>query len=375
MREPHAGVAGRDVDVLVVHGVVADEGEVVDRLHDLAAPVEFDLLHHREAAARPRLELAVALRRVVRLAALVVLAADDEQIVVQPDVVVGVARVAGEHLRHRAARHARADHVGHVGRLLRVQRDTVVNWHICRHDERVAGDDVPADVNERRHAAFDVVGVAVAENAAAHAQDRLREPGEILQRVELTLPREMQARAAIPAVRRALDEAHVFQAGAVRGVELALERLALVALSEEEIAVEPREVAVDVLAPHDFVDALDRRAVAVGGHPDRFRAVQLLQLVVAVIEHVGEVAGRHARHAGDERAVVEHGDRQAGLGEVVGGAEARYARADDADVGMDVFFKRPAVRQEGGGGPDGFVAGHGAPSLAKNAPRSPFRAG
>ena len=86
----------------------------------------------------------------------------------------------------------------------------------------------------------------------------------------------MQARAAIPAVRRALDEAHVFQAGAVHGVELALECLALVALSEEEIAVEPREVAVDVLAPHDFVDALDRRAVAVGGHPDRFLAVQLL---------------------------------------------------------------------------------------------------
>ena len=62
VRQAHAGVAGGDEDVVVVHRVVADEGEEVRRLHHLAAPHEFDVLHRREALSRPSLELSIALR-------------------------------------------------------------------------------------------------------------------------------------------------------------------------------------------------------------------------------------------------------------------------------------------------------------------------
>ena len=43
--------------------------------------------------------------------------------------------------------------------------------------------------------------------------------------------------------------------------------LALVALGEEQVAVEALEVAVDALLLDDGLDAVDRRGVAVGGEP------------------------------------------------------------------------------------------------------------
>ena len=145
----------------------------------------------------------------------------------------------------------------------------------------------------------------------------------------------------------------------MRGVEFALERGTLVALGEEKVAVEAGEIAVERFPAHDLVDALDRRGMAVGRDAHRLGAVQLLQLEVAVVEHVGQVAGGHAGHAGDERPVVEHGDRFAGLYQVISGAQAGDARADDAGVDMNVLGQRGALRQRCRGGPDRLVAGHG----------------
>src|SRR5919109_1450157 len=49
-------------------------------------------------------------------------------------------------------------------------------------------------------------------------------------------------------------------------------------------------------------DANDRRAMAVGGEPHALGAVQLFDLEVTVVEHVGDVRGRHLRHAAGDRA-------------------------------------------------------------------------
>src|SRR6185503_14622543 len=98
-------------------------------------------------------------------------------------------------------------------------------------------------LHHRGHATFDAVGVRVAENAAAGLLDRAREVREVLERMELRDVGEAQAGPALEgAERRALDQVHRAQARAPRGVELALERFALVAGGEEQVAVEALEV-------------------------------------------------------------------------------------------------------------------------------------
>jgi hypothetical protein len=89
-----------------------------------------------------------------------------------------------------------------------------------------------------------------------------------------------------------------------------------------------------------------------------FLAAQLLELEIAIVEHVHQVAGGHARHAARERPVVEHDHRLPGLAEVIGDAEAGDARADHADIGVHVPLERTALGQLGSRGPDGFMAGH-----------------
>jgi hypothetical protein len=53
MRHAHAGVSGDDVDVVVVHGIAADEGQSIDGLHHLTAPNELDAAHFWGSAREP----------------------------------------------------------------------------------------------------------------------------------------------------------------------------------------------------------------------------------------------------------------------------------------------------------------------------------
>ena len=79
---PMPRVAGGDVDVWLVAGVAADEGE--ESIGSMTWPDQRNstFSHHREPLARPFLQLRVALVGVVGLAGLVVLAADDQHVVV-----------------------------------------------------------------------------------------------------------------------------------------------------------------------------------------------------------------------------------------------------------------------------------------------------
>ena len=135
----------------------------------------------------------------------------------------------------------------------------------------------------------------------------MRQAREVLERVELPLVGKRRHGPVSNDGEGALDKLHRRQAGAMRGLQLALERLALVALGEKEVAVEPREIAVDAFLPYDGLDAVDRR-VALGGEPRRLAPVQLLELEVPVVELVRDVRGRHLGHAAGDRAVVQHRD-------------------------------------------------------------------
>jgi hypothetical protein len=114
VRHAHAAVAGGDVDVFLVHRVVADVREAIDGFHALTGPAKLDLAHHLESLARPLFQVVPATIRVVVMARLVVFAADDQDVVVltcdrvRADVVVWVERVPVERIGQRTARDAGA---------------------------------------------------------------------------------------------------------------------------------------------------------------------------------------------------------------------------------------------------------------------------
>jgi hypothetical protein len=124
---------------------------------------------------------------IVGLARLMVLAADDQNVAVgiglaflQPHIVIRLKRVPIECIADGVFRNTGTDHVRHVGRLLGMERDEVVDRRVRGHDDGVGDDLVLADFDRRGVAPFDVVGVAVAVDLAALVFDRLCDGREIL---------------------------------------------------------------------------------------------------------------------------------------------------------------------------------------------------
>ena len=115
---------------------------------------------------------------------------------------------------------------------------------------------------------LDLLDVRVGEDPPAALLDRAGEPGQVLEEVELPLAREAERAPGVEPQDGGLGELlDARQAGAVRGLELVVEHLSVVVAAEEEVAVEAREVAVDLLVADDRLDAVDGRRVAVGGEP------------------------------------------------------------------------------------------------------------
>src|SRR5689334_7533138 len=78
-----SGIAGCNPDVLIAAGITADVCHIVDRLDDLAGPTVLDTLDHWKPLAGPLLEPREAIVGVVGLSRLVILTADDQNLVIQ----------------------------------------------------------------------------------------------------------------------------------------------------------------------------------------------------------------------------------------------------------------------------------------------------
>ena len=78
MGHPHAGVAGRNVHIVRIAGVFADEGQTIDGFHYLAGPLIFHVLHHGETLARPGLQSSIPRFTIVGLPCSIVLTTDDK---------------------------------------------------------------------------------------------------------------------------------------------------------------------------------------------------------------------------------------------------------------------------------------------------------
>ena len=339
MRQADAGVSGRDEHVVVTR-IAADERQAVESFQDLSAPTVGEGLDHRKALPRPGLEPAVALRDVVGLSGLVIFPADEEALPalphrLKPHVVKRVLDVPVKRARHGTLGHEGPDDVRHVRRLLRVDRDAVVDRAVRRHDDGPGGDlAVPAGDAGRR-SGLDAFGVEPAENASTPAADGARESAEIAQGMKLSLAAEAHAG---PRVERKLRPRHHRDvgSGSPGRRELLLQHLGTLVPSAEEESVHALELAGDLFAPGDLLDPIDRGGMARGREPRALRAAQPLDVGVSAIERRHEVGAGRAGHSAAQRAVVDDHDGPALGGEEVGGGQPGDSGPDHAHVGADV---------------------------------------
>src|SRR6202008_4603230 len=139
------------------------------------------------ALASPLLQAYESLFGVLRLTCFVILAADDEHLVIQlvsravfagldADVMVGIGCVPVEPMRHCTFGNSPSDDVGAIRSLLAVDDEPVVHGNVGADDDVVGADDVAAGGRDlSRLAIFDFLGVHAGVNAAAIAEDCPRE--------------------------------------------------------------------------------------------------------------------------------------------------------------------------------------------------------
>ena len=194
-------------------------------------------------------------------------------------------------------------------------------------------------------AARNLVGVCVGIDATTAPLEGFGQTRDIFENVKLRLSWEAQRRAEIVSVEgNALDVFDIDESGAMRGAQFVSELFGRFAGRNEEIAVEPREITVDVFVSDDLFDLVNRRGVARGGKLRAAFAVEPFEFVVAFVERVDEMRGRARSLAPGDGAVVDDDHRLALLCEHVRRRHPRDARADDAHVRPRIFAERALLR-------------------------------
>ena len=295
-----------------------------------------------------------------------ILAADDENLVVelvsgavlgrfQADVVVGIGRVPVQSVWNRTTRNARADDVGTIGCLFAVDDQPVVDRSIGADHDIVGADNMAVARRDARGlAVLDFLGVNARVDLSSVAEDRARQSFQVLERMEGCLPRKAKRRPAVPeAERNAIDELGVVDPGAMRCLELALEIFSLGVTAEEEIAFDALELAIDVFHGGDRLDAMDCRHVTLGSQARAFFAVNLRNVVVAVVQSRRQMGcGAAGLSTTDGPIVYEH-NCSAGAREQVRGSHPRDSSADHADVRPQILRQWLKLRNFGCSHPDG----------------------
>src|SRR6185369_1029645 len=172
-----------------------------------------------------------------------------------------------ERCRNCSSRHHGGDGEGAIRRLLHM-RDDHVRDRPVRADAHGARLHRPLALRRdlARLSSFDAADVRVAVDLAAECADRLREAGEILERMKLRLLRESQRGSRLP-LRDGdpIDQLHVGETGVLRREILLFEHCSSILVTEEEVAIDALEVAVDLLEANDLLDAIDGGEMALDG--------------------------------------------------------------------------------------------------------------
>jgi hypothetical protein len=125
----------------------------------------------------------------------------------------------------------------------------------------------------------------------------------------------------------------------MRRVELAIQLLGIIAGRNEQVPIEAREVTLDRFVTNDSLDPVDGRRVALGRQPGSLMAVELFEVVEAIVESRHQMRGRAACLAARRRAIVQDDNGLAFFREQVGGGQPRNSCAHDAHVGAKIGWQ------------------------------------
>src|SRR5688572_25641068 len=188
---------------------------------------------------------------------------------------------------------------------------------------------------------LDLRDAAVLEDARARRDRDLADADRVAQRVQVARARVEQARdvalARDPlADFRLLHEAQLVVAVVAFLLALPLEQLLALARLDADVHVSPDEVAVDAVLPDQLARQLDALDAEVPETLRVRRAELRSELRHAAGPARDELSARAARGAVADALGLEQHDLVPALRKMQRGRASREARADDADVGLDV---------------------------------------
>ncbi len=186
-------------------------------------------------------------------------------------------------------------------------------------------------------ASFDPVHVRAVVDLRTVPLGGIRHSLQILHNVKLALTGKSKRRSGIERCdRRAIDARDARQSRPVRGLQLSSSCARSSPGGDEQVPVQPGEVAIDLLVAHDAFDLVNGRCMALRRQTGAFVAMQPFEMIETVVQRAHEMRRRPACLTTGGRTIV-HDDRALTLlRQQVCGCEPRDACADDADVGMCV---------------------------------------
>ena len=187
---------------------------------------------------------------------------------------------------HGIRLHGRADGVGAIGKLLRMDRDNVGNGTIGRNDDSACGHDVPVlCFHPCGISAFHVCDMRTVYSRGAIPPQRLDQARQILHRMKLALSGKPQAWSCIKTRhRRTIQKFDIGQAGPMGRLEFSFEIPNRAFRRKKEKTVEASKIAVDALGVDDRLDSGDCGRVALGGQLGDLFSANLFKMEVAVIQ-------------------------------------------------------------------------------------------
>src|SRR5437016_11368530 len=218
------GISGSDINIRFDPGVCSDEGETVDRFHNLTGPVVFGGSSHWESFAHPAVQAIEPIVGVIRLPRLVVFASHDDHLMLscflQPHVMEWVGGIPIERGCHRSFGNPRPYHITSVSSLLGVYPDDIVYRGIGSYHYRGGGHNrTSSSCNPTWWSGFDLFRMRAGKDSSAAAFDCLRQTIQIFQRMKLGLLWKPQTRAGFKGFQgSACDTRNLSQSGTVRGL-------------------------------------------------------------------------------------------------------------------------------------------------------------
>ena len=257
----------------------------------------------------------------------------------QADVVIGLQRVPVQRPRDRVARHAGADRVGEVGRLLGVDGDEVVDGRVGGHDDGPGGDHgTGLGLHPRRAPAVDPRRMGAGMDLAAELPDPPRSAATYLSGWNCAWHGKRRHRP----VSNADSGARATISTSVRPARWAASRSRVqdraTARRPGTGSRQPGGSRNRCTPPRDGLDPVDGDGVALGGQAGPFLAVDPRPRRTGRRWH--STGGRWcAGLAAGDGAVVQHHDAPALAGEQVGRGQPRDAGPDHADIRLHVFAR------------------------------------